>query len=288
MESRSKGIFYILLAAFSFTVMNLFVRLAGEIPAIQKSFFRNLISLLVTLYVLRKEHLSFRIARRDWPHLLGRSVLGTVGIVCNFYAVDHMLLSDASMLNKMSPFFTVIFSYMLLKEPITITQIFLFLSAFAGSLLILKPSSAGFASPAALIALLGGLCAGWAYAELRVLGKHKVDKSLIIFVFSLLSTLAALPVLLFDYTPMSVRQLLLLIAAGIAATCGQFGVTVAYSCAPASEISIFDYFQIIFSALAGYFCFGQLADHLSFLGYLIICGAAVLMAACGRKSSQTL
>lgn len=36
--------------------------------------------------------------------LLLRSTFGTLGILCNFYAVDHLLVSDASMLNKLSPF----------------------------------------------------------------------------------------------------------------------------------------------------------------------------------------
>ena len=39
--------------------------------------------------------------------MLLRSVFGTLGILCNFYAVDHLVLSDASMLNKMSPFFVI-------------------------------------------------------------------------------------------------------------------------------------------------------------------------------------
>ncbi len=63
-----------------------------------------------------------------------RATFGTVGILCNFYAVDHLVLSDASMLNKMSPFFVIIFSFLLLKEKMTPAQALAVTGAFIGSL----------------------------------------------------------------------------------------------------------------------------------------------------------
>ena len=45
-----------------------------------------------------------------------RSVCGTLGILCNYYAIDHLMLADASILNKLSPFFAILFSFILLKE----------------------------------------------------------------------------------------------------------------------------------------------------------------------------
>ena len=39
-----------------------------------------------------------------------RSIAGGIGMICNFYAIDHMAISDASVLNKLSPFFAIIFS----------------------------------------------------------------------------------------------------------------------------------------------------------------------------------
>jgi drug/metabolite transporter (DMT)-like permease len=51
---------------------------------------------------------------------------------------------------------------------------------------------------------------------------------------------------------------------------GQFAITTAYSYAPGKEISIFDYSQIIFSAIAGLFVFSQVPDLMSVIGYMII------------------
>ena len=44
LKNQYKGIFYIILSAFCFALMDMFVRMAGELPSIQKSFFRNFVA----------------------------------------------------------------------------------------------------------------------------------------------------------------------------------------------------------------------------------------------------
>lgn len=121
---------------------------------------------------------------------------------------------------------------------------------------------------------------------MRLLGKHQVSQAVIIFVFSTFSCIVTAPTLLFHYAAMTWGQLAFLILAGLAATGGQFGITYAYFYAPASEVSVYDYSQIVFSAALGYLCFGQLADGMSFLGYLIICSAAVAMAVYNNRKER--
>ena len=75
---------------------------------------------------------------------------------------------------------------------------------------------------------------------------------------------------------MTLQQALCLLMAGICAAGGQFSITGAYRHAPAREISIYDYSQVIFSAIIGFFLFGDIPDGFSFLGYFIICGMAIL------------
>ena len=58
---------------------------------------------------------------------------------------------------------------------------------------------------------------------------------------------------------------------------GQFGITAAYFHAPAREISVYDYSQIIFAAALGFVIFGQVPDLYSWMGYAVICAMAVLM-----------
>ena len=77
---------------------------------------------------------------------------------------------------------------------------------------------------------------------------------------------------------MSGKQLLYLLLVGVCAAGGQFGITAAYTFAPSREISVYDYSNIIFTAIEGYFFLGhQIPDMYSIVGYIVICSMAVWM-----------
>ena len=185
------------------------------------------------------------------------------------------MLSNASILNKMSPFFVLIFSYLFLKEKLTPFQISAFVVAFAGSLFVVQPTLTNLSLGPSLIGLCSGIAAGGAYTMVRILGLRGERSSVIVLFFSAFSCLAVVPWLIFHFQPMSWHQLLMLVGAGIAATGGQYGITLAYTHAPAREVSVYDYSQIIFAAGLGYLLFAQIPDHWSIIGYVLIVGAAL-------------
>lgn len=278
-----KGILCILSSAFFFALMNLCVRLSGDLPSIQKSFFRNFVAFFFALAFMRRKKIWFSGKSSNIPPLILRSVFGTVGILCNFYAVDHLVLADASMLNKMSPFFAIIFSYLILKEKVSPFQAIAVGGAFLGSLLIIKPTVTGMELFPAVLGFLGGMGAGAAYTMVRYLSERGEKGPFIVCFFSGFSCLVTLPFLIFSCHPMTIWQLAILLMAGLCAAGGQFTITAAYSYAPAREISVYDYSQIVFSAVLGYCVFGQIPDVLSWLGYLIICSMAVGMFFYNKK-----
>lgn len=287
MTNKQKGIAFIIISAFCFALMNAFVRLAGDVPTIQKSFFRNFIAFIFAGAVLVTSGNGIHYKKEDLPLLVIRSVMGTVGILGNFYAVDHLNIADASMLNKLSPFFAIIFSFIFLREKPRIVQAIGVVVAFIGSLFIIKPTMNLSEFAPALAGLAGGMGAGVAYTAVRALGKKGVKGPLIVFFFSGFSCLVTLPYLLFNYHPMSLAQFLILLMAGLAASGGQFAITAAYSHAPAKEISVFDYTNIVFSAILGFFMFSQMPDIYSFIGYIIICGVSILMFLSDNKKVKT-
>jgi drug/metabolite transporter (DMT)-like permease len=138
-NEKYKGILYIILAAFGFAFMNLFVKLAGDLPAIQKSFFRNLVAIFFAYIVMKKDQISFTIPKDARKYIFFRCFFGTIGVFANFYAIGKLYIADASMLNKLSPFFAILFSYLLLKEKIKPYQMICVITAFIGALFILRP-----------------------------------------------------------------------------------------------------------------------------------------------------
>lgn len=281
MTNRTKGILFLIFSAFGFAVMSAFVKLAGDLPSFQKTFFRNTVSCIIALIFIIKNKESFFGKRESQKLLILRSTLGTIGIILNYYSIDRLVLSDANMLNKLSPFFVIIFSALFLKEKINLKQIIAIIIAFIGTLFIIKPTFNLDIIPS-ISGVLGAIFAAGAYTTLRELGK-KENHYTVVFYFSLFSLIVIFPFMIAVYKPMSFIQLFYLLMAGAFASIGQFGVTLAYKYAPAKEISIFDYSNIVFSAIISLFIFGVLPDKFSFIGYLIIFLASFYMFIYNKK-----
>ena len=271
--NRKKGILFILSAAFFFSLMTVFVRLSGDVPTMQKAFFRNIVAAFLAAFILMRSGEKFYIPRTSLMDMFLRCSIGTMGILCNFWAVDHMRIADANILNKLSPFFAILMSIFILKERPNRIEWLSVLLAFIGAAFVAKPG-AGIASFPALVAILGGFTAGTAYTYVRKLGLSGVKGPVIVFSFSVFSTLILLPNILLNYHPMSVKQFIFLVLAGCSAAIAQLSVTAAYQNAPARDISVFDYSQVVYAAMFGFLLWGEIPDAWSFLGYAIIIGTA--------------
>ncbi|GAA0437659.1 MAG: DMT family transporter [Bacillota bacterium] len=275
MSNRNKGIILLLLSAFGFSMMAAFVKLSGDVPTVQKTFFRNAISMIIAFGFVKyyKERLFGK--KENQKILLLRSSLGAIGIILYFYAIDHLVLSDADMLNKLSPFLTIIFAAIFLKERTRTFQVVAIIIAFIGTLFIIKPAFSVDTIPY-LAGFLSAVFAAGAYTVLRVLGS-KEQFYTVVFYFSFFTTMILLPFVLVFYESMSLQQWTYLLAAGVFATVGQFGITIAYKYAPAKEISIFFYSTVIYSAFISIVLFDQIPDVWSIIGYITIFGASFYM-----------
>ena len=271
---KAKGILYLVLAAFFFSLRTFFVKLSGDVPSIQKVFFRNIVAFVIAFVGLARSEEKFHVRKDSWGPLFLRCAFGTLGIVANFWAIDRLALADSNILNKMSPFFAIIMSYFILKERPNRVERVSVLIAFIGALFVIKPT-AGIASLPALVGLSSGFCAGTAYTYVRKLSKQGERGVLIVFAFSAFTLLCTAPYLIVNYHPMTLWQTAMLLLAGVGGAGGQFSITAAYAHAPAKEISVFDYIQVLFAAIWGLLAWGELPDWLSVLGYVIIIGVAV-------------
>ena len=275
MSNRNKGIILLLLSAFGFSMMAALVKLSGDVPTIQKTFFRNFVSAIIAFGFVKYHGERLFGKKENQKLLLLRSSLGAAGIVLFFYAIDHLVLSDADMLNKLSPFLTIIFASIFLKEKARMFQITAIIIAFIGTLFIIKPAFSYETIPY-IAGLLSAVFAAGAYTVLRVLGTKEKFYT-VVFYFSFFTTMILLPFVIAFYEPMSMKQWVYLLGAGFFATIGQFGITIAYKFAPAKEISIFFYSTVVYSALISIFLFGQIPDTWSIIGYIIIFAASLYM-----------
>ena len=300
LSGKAKGIIAIIISAFGFSLMALFVRLCddvgGPVSAFQKGFFRNVVAFAIAAVVWwrgrvwrtsdgrretregerRKTRDVLRL--RSYVLLVLRSLLGTAGIFAHFYALGKISIAEGLTLNKTAPFFTVLFAWLFLGERANRRQLLTLALAFRGVVLIAKPGFAGTSAFPLAIGLLSGVCAGGAYACVRALRRHELSPSLIILFFSAFSCLASVPFMAAGLDPMTGLQVLVLLGAGVGAAIGQFGITLAYGYAAPKDIAVFDYSGILFAAAFGFLFFAQMPDLLSIAGFLAIILAAFLLA----------
>lgn len=282
MNNTVKGIISLLIASLSFSLMAVFVKYSGDLPTVQKVFFRNLIAMLMAFAFVVYYKEKFFGHRENQLLLITRSTFGVIGVVLNFFVIDRMVLSDADILNKLSPFFTIILCALFLKEYVRRYQIISIIIAFAGAIFIIKPSMSSD-TVYGLIGVAGALFAAGAYTVLRVLGSREKFYTTV-FYFSFFSCVVLLPFFIWQFEPMTTIQFWALILSGVFAAFGQFGLTIAYSYAPAKEISIFFYSTILFTAIFSIAVFGDIPDTLSVIGYIIIFAASYYMYMKNRPS----
>ncbi len=280
MRDKRYAVSMMIFSAFSFSMMAFFVKLSGDLPAIQKSIFRSALIMIVAGVIFFKKKKSFK-NLSSYRILLIRVVAGTLGIVLNFYAYSHLVLSDADVILRLNSIFVIIFSWLFLNEKAESYQILAIVVAFIGVVFIARPSFSSEFIPY-LVALCGCLFAAIAYTSLRAMS-GKVDPLTIIFAFSAFTTLTLLPFVLLNYQPMSEMQFLYLVLAGVFAGFGQYGITLAYKYAPASEVSIYNYFGLIFAAVLSVVFLKQYPEPLSYVGYLLIFASSYLLY---RKNLQ--
>jgi len=275
-KSYGKSVLLMTISSFSFAIMSLMVRLAGNLPLFEKVFFRNLISLIIAIFIILKNGDSFWGKKENRKFLILRGLGGLGGVMMYFYCITHMNLSDGTMLNKISPFFVILFAALFLKEKLNRHQIIAMIVAFLASLLIIKPQFDMVVLPA-LMGLGSAVFAGFAYAVIRLLNIKGEGSGTIVFYFSLISFIITLPGAIATFQMPTSSEWLYLIGIGIFAGIGQILMTESYRYAQASDIAPYKYMHVLFTALIGIMFLGEFPDLLSILGSLVIIGAFIYL-----------
>jgi drug/metabolite transporter (DMT)-like permease len=274
LSNKQQAILYMVFSALAFSLMGVFVKLTGDIPVVQKTLIRAVVIANISFVLIKFHHIPI-FPIHQIKLLTLRSLTGTVAIVMNYYALDHLILSDATVLFRLNTIFVVIFSWVFLQEHISKKQFLMIIIAFIGVIFVVKPELS-FEFLPYVVAILGAAGAALSYTMLRKLGEG-THPSVVVFFFAMFTFVSLLPIVIVSYEPMTDAQLMYAILAGISAVGGQYGVTLAYKHAQAKDVSIYNYFGVVFSAIFGLIIFGTQPDAFSVIGYIIIFMSALRM-----------
>jgi len=261
------------LSALGFSVMMVFVkRQSASIPQFELVFFRSFINFIVQLGIV----IAFKQAIFPSDHkrlLVFRGLAGFLGMTCLFFAIRLLPVSIAAVVNWLSPVFVILFSWLFLRETVTIGTLGWVGLVFIGVFLLLNPDFSGATHDLPLagvvIALLGAAFGGMAYVAVRA-ATAQVGVHVIILYFAGIASLLALPLALANFKTPSGPELFELILLGLSATVGQFAMTQGYRFAAAGIVSAMSLLNAAFSVLLGWILFQETLGIGQWGGLLLI------------------
>lgn len=275
------GARYMLLSAFAFALMGASVKFAGQqgIPVLEIIAARALVSLVLSYADVRRK----RIPLFGTHHLLLflRGLVGFVSLTGVFYALVHLPIAEASVLQYLHPMFTALIALLWLKERPTLATLLCIALSFIGLLVMVRPaflfggSGAGYDTLAVTIAIAGAFGSGLAYTIVRRLSRVE-DPSVIVFYFPLVCLPATLILLGDDFVMPQGWSWLSLLLVGLFTQVGQIALTHAMRVETASRAGSFSYTQVVFAAVIGIVAFGEVPGTWTLAGAgLILLGALV-------------
>ena len=193
---------------------------------------------------------------------------------CFFYAIAHLQLAEAVLLNFSSPLFIAIIALIWLGEKASASLIFTIIIGFIGVCFVLKPGM-GLFTNAAWIGLISAVFAALAMVTIRRLSTTEPIIR-IVFYFSMTATvISGIPLVWAWQTP-DWQPLLAMAFAGCAATIGQLLLTYSYSLGPATRVSPYSYSTVIFAAIFGWIFWSETPDIYTLVGASLIISAGVM------------
>jgi drug/metabolite transporter (DMT)-like permease len=206
---------------------------------------------------------------------LARSLAGLAAMYCFFYAIAHMHLAEAVLLNFSSPVFTAILAAVWLKEPLSRKTVAAVAIGLLGITCILKPTPVHF-SPVSIVGLGSAVLAAVAMVNIRALASTDPTWRIVLY-FSIISTVVSALALPWHWQTPTPRALLAMAGAGLAASLGQLLMTYSYTTATAARVGTLNYSTVVFAALLGWLFWDEQPDALAVLGALLIIVAGVLV-----------
>lgn len=261
-------------SAFMFALMGAAVKVAAQtLPNAMVVFFRNAVSLVWLLpWMLRQGRGALRTQHLQ-EHVI-RGLGGLAAMYCFFFALAHLRLADAVLLNYTLPLLLPFVERSWLGEPLPRGLLPVLGIGFAGVMLILRPGTSLF-TPAALVGLAAAGFAALAQVGVRRLTQSEPTGRIVTY-FALIASACSAPPAALAWVAPGGHAWLALVLAGSAATAGQVLLTRAYACAPAARVGPFLYTGVLFSALLDVALWQIWPDGWFVGGALLVSIAAVL------------
>jgi len=263
-----------LIAVVCFAGVNAMAKWMDRIPVHELVFFRSLVSLGFCVWYIRRYRLSPWGNNRKW--LILRGVFGLAALLLFFSTLKHMPLASATVIQYLSPVFTVFIASKWNNQAVRPIQWLFFAISFSGILLI-KGWDSRIAPTWLAAGIASSFLAGLAYNA--IIKAKGIDHPMIIVMYF---PLVALPFTglwcLFDWVTPRGAEWLALFLMGALTQAAQYATTMALHSDDASKVTPWSYFGAIIALIMGFFFFGEIPLWWSLIGMALVVTGVVLNA----------
>ncbi|PCI41752.1 MAG: EamA family transporter [Moraxellaceae bacterium] len=272
-----------ILSAFAFSVMSLFVKAVGQtnIPVLEIVAARSVVSLLISYVTLKRQGIA-PLGNRKLL-LFARGLVGFLALNCVFYAITHLPLAQATVLQYLHPMFTAALAVFFLSERPTKGTLICIALSFVGLLLVVQPgfifslAPSGIKQFAISVAVAGAFGSAIAYILVRKLSTTE-HPLVIVMYFPLISLPISVILLWNDFVMPQGITWLYLLAIGLTTQVGQVALTKAMQTETASRATSFAYLQVVFAMILGVVFYYEIPSFSTLIGAGLIVGGAYINA----------
>lgn len=267
----TRGIGFIIIAVFSFSVMNVMAKHLSELHPMQVVFFRAFGSVAFILPYMIYKRVS--IIGNNPKLLFLRALVGIISLATFFWALQRIPLGSAISIRYLGPIFGAVLAYYYLSEKVNYKQWISFGIAFSG-VLVLKGFDYRIDLFSFSLVLISAFFVGMVFALIRYLGSREHYFTIINYFLSL-ATISGLVFMSYWRMPIG-EEWWSVIGIGIFGLIGQIFMTRAFQLEEASILAPFKYLELIFSVFIGFLIFSESYEWIAYAGMILIIVGMVL------------
>ncbi|MCS4280350.1 drug/metabolite transporter (DMT)-like permease [Stenotrophomonas rhizophila] len=263
-------------STLAFGLMAIAIRYATRyVPTQEVAFFRNAFGLLALLPMLIRPG-SAPLKTQQLPRYFLRSAIGLASMLCAFWAIGHLPISQAISLSYSTPLFVTIAAVLWLGETVRMRRWAAVIIGFIGVLIIVRPGSTSF-TPGTLVAVGAAVLSSLVAIQIKQLTRVDSADTVVFYTYVFWVPLSLVPALFVWVWPTGLAWVWL-VATGVLGTLGQLLWTRALRLGEVSALTPISFMQLPLVSVLGWLLFNEALDRWTVIGAGIILGANAYIA----------
>ena len=263
-------------STLAFGLMAIAIRYATRyVPTQEVAFFRNAFGLLALLPMLIRPG-SAPLKTQQLPRYFLRSAIGLASMLCAFWAIGHLPISQAISPSYSTPLFVTIAAVLWLGETVRMRRWAAVIIGFIGVLIIVRPGSTSF-TPGTLVAVGAAVLSSLVAIQIKQLTRVDSADTVVFYTYVFWVPLSLVPALFVWVWPTGLAWVWL-VATGVLGTLGQLLWTRALRLGEVSALTPISFMQLPLVSLLGWLLFNETLDRWTVIGAAIILGANAYIA----------